>query len=410
MGGRGPGARDVFADVTDFALRVAVGFFFGVSQSGSTAPVRRAIEVALRFVNRRTESLVNLPLWLPTRANRRFEEAIGALDAFVYALLSRPRAPGGTDLVSTLLAVRAQAPGGLSERQLRDELVTFLLAGHETTANALAWTFDLLARHPEVQQRVRAEADALTGGAAVGPQHMTHLPYTTCVAREAMRLRPPAWVIERVAKADDDLAVPGGRAAVRIPAGATVWISPYVVHRRPDLWPDPDAFDPTRFATPPAHAGGFAGYLPFGDGPRGCVGEALAMAELRVVVAEAVRRFDLRPAREEPPRRRRHAQTARGPAPDRHTPLTSPVAHSRCQSCNSTLPNRSAESRSPAGLARAASVSGPSHRRWLVARVVVGWGGRNSRRAAAVRFAIGGRAHDQRRVKRGKLGRNRAAP
>jgi cytochrome P450 len=169
---------------------------------------------------------------------------------------------------------------------MRDELVTLLLAGHETTASTMSWAFYLLDKHPEAWDRVQAEAAEVFGRGPLDAEALHGFRFTTMVLQETMRLYPPVWLLPRIAKADDQI---GG---YHVSAGADVLISPYLLHRHPGLWPDPERFDPERFE-PARHAGRDRyAYIPFGAGPRFCVGNTLGMMEATIVLATVAR--DLR--------------------------------------------------------------------------------------------------------------------
>jgi cytochrome P450 len=155
---------------------------------------------------------------------------------------------------------------------LRNETITFLLAGHETTANALAWTFYLLSQNPDVERQLRVELSAVLSGRSPTVEDLPRLTFTTMVIQEAMRLYPPIWAIERRAIADDVIE------GFHIPADSSVVISPYVLHRNEKFWPDAERFDPTRFIIRPR------AYIPFGSGPRFCIGNEFAMMEARLIV------------------------------------------------------------------------------------------------------------------------------
>jgi cytochrome P450 len=175
----------------------------------------------------------------------------------------------------------------MSDDDLRDEVMTLVLAGHETTANALTWAFFLLATSPDVVARLRAEIRDVLGERAPAIEDLPRLVYAERVVQEAMRLYPPAWVLEREALADD---VVGGH---RIPARTTIVIAPYLMHRDPRVWEaaerfDPDRFAPERFGEPQKQA-----YMPFGDGPRICIGKGFAMMEAKVALVMMARRFDV---------------------------------------------------------------------------------------------------------------------
>jgi cytochrome P450 len=166
---------------------------------------------------------------------------------------------------------------------LRNETITFLLAGHETTANALSWTFHLIANHPEVEERLREEIHRVLGDRTPELEDVAKLIYTKRVIQEAMRLYPPIWIIERRAIAEDEIA------GYHIPAGSSVVISPYALHRHPAFWKNPEEFNPSRFESPPPDA-----YIPFGAGARFCIGHEFAMLEARLIVAMVLQCFRLR--------------------------------------------------------------------------------------------------------------------
>ncbi len=192
-----------------------------------------------------------------------------------------------------LLAVRDEETGeGLTDRELRDQILTFIGAGHETTAVALAWTIYLLCRHPEADDRLRAEVAEVLGGRTPTAADLPRLAYTRRVIEESLRIYPPVYAVVRDAVADDEI---GG---FHIPARSMIILSPYVTHRHPEFWPDPEAFDPDRFL-PDRSAGRprFAWY-PFLGGPHQCIGQEFAMMEMILTIAMLAQafRFRLRPA------------------------------------------------------------------------------------------------------------------
>jgi cytochrome P450 len=191
-----------------------------------------------------------------------------------------------TDLLDMLLAARDETGAAMPDQQVRDELMTFMLAGHETTANALAWTFYLLSTHPEARVRLEAEADTVLAGRAPTADDEDKLEWTAAVVAEAMRLYPPAWILERQALAEDSWS------GLTVPPGAIAITPPYLVHRHPDHWPNPEGFDPTRFLpnAPPRHR---HAYLPFGAGRRQCIGGSFAMLEATLLLATIAQRFRL---------------------------------------------------------------------------------------------------------------------
>jgi cytochrome P450 len=192
------------------------------------------------------------------------------------------------DLLTMLLDARDEATGeGMTDKQLRDEVMTIFLAGHETTATALAWTFYLLSKHPDAARQIRAEVAAVVGDRAPGAEDFPRLKYTTMVIEEAMRLYPPAWLVSRAPRAD--MVICG----YSVPKGSYVLLSPYVTHRHPGLWENPEGFDPTRFAPEKIAAMPRFAYFPFGGGPRQCIGNTFAMMEAVLVLAVLTRRLRL---------------------------------------------------------------------------------------------------------------------
>jgi enediyne biosynthesis protein E7 len=232
------------------------------------------------------------PIWLPLRPHRRFRAALAALNDVAFELIDGRQDRGQEtdgDMIGRLASAYAdEADSALARTRIRDELLTILLAGHETTASTLSWMWYLVGTYPDVADRMAAEAADVLGDRA--PQHadLPRLQYTTMVLQEAMRLYPPVWALTRRAVAADSV---GG---YRVPAGADVMVSPYTLHRHPSFWPDPERFDPERFDR--AHTGTVHryAYIPFGAGPRVCVGSNLGMLEATLVAAMVARRFGLR--------------------------------------------------------------------------------------------------------------------
>jgi cytochrome P450 len=241
-----------------------------------------AVDDALHAVVRTAAS--PLPGWWPTRRRARLRRAVAALDAVSADLVAARRAaapgPDAADVLALLLAAPDLAP-----REVRDEIVTLVIAGHETVASSLTWTLDLLAENGSVQAALHAELDAVLAGRAPTRDDVPRLPYTRAVVDEALRLYPPAWVVTRRALADDVVA------GVAIPAGTLVILSPWLLHRRPASWPDPLRFDPSRFLGDDAASRGPArgDYLPFGAGPRLCIGRETALVEAVLVLAGLLR-------------------------------------------------------------------------------------------------------------------------
>ena len=245
---------------------------------------------ALDHIMHRARNLIVPPDSIPTPRNLRFRRAMRTLDAAVYAMIAgrRQAGSGGEDLFAMLLQARDEATGEqMDDRQVRDEVITLLIAGHETVASALTWTWYLLALHPDVRGRMVAELQAVPGDRAITVNDLPRLELTARIFNEALRLYPPAWLITR--KAIEADAVMG----YAIPAGALVILSPYTLHRHPAFWPDPEIFDPERFSPEAEAQRPRYAYIPFGGGPRQCIGNNFALIEGQLILATVARRFSL---------------------------------------------------------------------------------------------------------------------
>lgn len=271
------------------ALEIVGAALFGADLREESADLVAATQDGLHAVVARTRNPLSPPLAVPTRGNLRLRSAVRRLDGavadIVSARRSRPAPAEPQDMLDVLLA-----DGSLTGAELRDQVVTFIVAGHETVASALAWAWYLLGEHPEVADQVAAEAEQVCGDRAPTFADVPQLRWASAVFDEAMRLYPPGWLITRKALAEDTV---DGHT---IPAGALVLISPFLVHRHPeanDGW-DPETFAPQRFLDgPPSPATGV--YIPFGAGPRLCIGRDMARAEGTVVLSALARQFRLAP-------------------------------------------------------------------------------------------------------------------
>jgi cytochrome P450 len=211
------------------------------------------------------------------------------LNGLVHRIISErralPEARRPNDLLSMLMSARDDDGAGMSDEQLRDEVMSLVGAGHETTANALTWTLYLLGDHQDVATRVAAEARAVFGGRSPTIEDLPALSYARRVVEESMRLYPPVWGIERIASEDDVVS------GIRVPRGTLTGIIPWCIHRDPRYWNDPERFDPDRFLPDAVEARPRYAYLPFGAGPRVCIGNSFAMMEAQLLLAMMMERF-----------------------------------------------------------------------------------------------------------------------
>lgn len=237
--------------------------------------------------------LLELPLWLSRLMSRqRAERVLSDFDKAIDRLLAergRVADKQRKDLLARLIAARdEETGGGMTAEEVRNQVVTIFMAGHETTALALTWTWYLLSQHRAVEDRLHAELARVLGGRAPRHEDLAKLPYTRMVLEESMRLYPPAHTLSRQAVQEDEVL---GR---RIGAGTTILIVPWLLHRNPKLWERPGRFDPERFAPERAAQRHRFAYIPFGAGPRICIGAAFAMAEAMLVLATMAQRYRLR--------------------------------------------------------------------------------------------------------------------
>ncbi len=282
---------DIATEMMRLTLFIVAKTLFDADVRADAAKMGDALEVLLHVVVESASRLVPLPRWVPTRARARRAQAIRDMDDIVMRVIEERRHKGDDrgDLLSMLLMAQDEDGTGMSDKQVRDEALTIFLAGHETTANALTWTWYLLSQHPDVEAALHAEVDSVLGGRAPSVADLARLPYTEQVIKEAMRLYPPAWGFSR--KTLEDVALDEHWT---IPAKRGVLVIPYVVHRDPRWYPDPDRFDPMRWTPEREKALPKMAYLPFGGGPRICIGNNFAMMEARLILAAVAQRYQLR--------------------------------------------------------------------------------------------------------------------
>lgn len=277
-------------DLTTLTLRITLQNLFSADADANLpvlVPAIHAINEQIRVT--KIFLPVHLPRWLPTPGRLRFARALAAIDEFVYRTIRERRAGGRTavDLVSLLLAARDEDSGEtMNDRQVRDELVTMLNAAHDTVTDALTWTMVLLAQHPEHRARAREEVRQVLNGEPATAASVHSMPFLGRVFHEALRLYPPGWGFARTATAEDRID------GYRIPAGALVIMSPYVMQRSPRYWDNPGVFDPDRFLPERVESRPKFTYFPFGGGQRLCIGAGLASLEAPLILASILQRVD----------------------------------------------------------------------------------------------------------------------
>jgi cytochrome P450 len=285
--------RDLQADMMRLTLEIVAKALFGAELGGESAEVGAAMETLMHNFAASTASPIIVPRWLPTPSNLRTAAAVRRLDRVLYQIIARRRASGGdgADLLSMLLQAQDEESGRqMTDRQLRDECMTLFLAGHETTANTLSWTWHLLSQNPEAEARLHAELDRVLEGRRPTLADLPRLPYTDGVVNEALRLYPPAWMLGR--EANEPLELGG----YRIARGTTIFLTACVIHRDPRWYDDPDAFRPERWADGLLQRIPRYAYFPFGGGPRICIGNSFAQMEAALVVATIASGYRLRTA------------------------------------------------------------------------------------------------------------------
>lgn len=285
--------RDIMKEMERLMLAIAAKTLFDEDVNDDAQEIGRALqglqdEFAIRFA-----SLLSLPWWVPTPQNLRVRAIVRRLDKIIYRFIQHRRQNGADkhDLLSLLLRAQDQDDGSrMSDRQVRDEAMTLFLAGHETTALGLAWTWHLLAQHPAVEQRLHEELHDVLNGRTPTAADIPALHYTEQVLLESMRVYPPVYAIGREALCDCEL---GG---YRVPRGYTVMMPQWVVHRDPRFFAEPERFRPERWTAQFRRDMPKFAYFPFGGGPRICIGNTFAMMEMTLVLAAIGQRFSLQMA------------------------------------------------------------------------------------------------------------------
>jgi cytochrome P450 len=262
---------------------------FSTSMTQHIERISHALHVSIKYAFDSFSNPLFLPLWVPTARNREFHSVMQFMDGLMYGLLAERRRSGAhhDDLLDLLLQARDEDTGeGLTDQELRDEALTIFAAGHETTANALSWTWYLLATHPEAQARFHEEVDRVLRGRTPNADDLQNLPYTRALFEESLRLYPPVPAVHR--KAATRTTVGG----LSLPEGAFVLVGTYNLHRHLGFWPNPERFLPERWLNGERPSSRYA-YMPFGAGPRTCVGLHFASVEGPLLLALIGRRYEL---------------------------------------------------------------------------------------------------------------------
>ena len=281
-------AFDMVPEFMRLTLNIAAEVLFTTNLEADAESIRRTLDIGRDYSVERAWAIFPPPLSVPTRRNREYRSALASIHGIIDRIIAeRRRAPARiSDLLTMLMEARDENGAPMSDKQLRDEVITLLTAGHETTTLALAWTCFLIATRPDVVERMTSEATFLNGRAPAY-EDLMKLRYSRMVVEESMRLYPPVWTLARTAVDEDEI---GG---YRIPAGSEILIFPYITQRHPKWWQEADTFRPERFAPENSAARPRYAYLPFGAGPRTCIGLNFAMTEILVVLTMLLQRFRL---------------------------------------------------------------------------------------------------------------------
>ena len=283
---------DISEEMQFLAMQIVGKVFLSVDFEDFAHDMTKAVNEFLEILGRPNISdVLGLPEWFPRRLSSEVLSSIELVDHVIYGVLKKRRSKRSEnfDVLSILMqSLAGDNHGRATDRQIRDQITTLCVAGYETTATALTWTWFLIAQHPHVEARLHEELDTVLCGRSATFEDLADLPYTGMVFEETLRLFPPVHTFNRVALADDEI---DGR---KIRAGTIVVISPYLIHRNPKLWENPHRFDPDRFAPDLRSARNQYSYIPFGAGPRICIGRSLAIIEARLILATLAQTYCLK--------------------------------------------------------------------------------------------------------------------
>lgn len=282
---------NISQEMMKITLEIIGKTLFSTDVSSVTNTVWHSLTLALKFINNRTKyNPFNLPISFPTPNNLRFAKALRLLDNVIFEIIEKRRKSSFQydDLLSRLMNSRdEESVTQMDDKQLRDEVMTVFLAGHETSANVLTWTLYFLSKYPETEYKVYEEIKNNLGERIVVYDDLPKFVYTTQVLKEIMRLYPPVWLLGRQSIEEDFID------GFKIPKGMHLRISPYVLHRHPKFWNNPEKFDPDRFVNDKEKKLHKFAYIPFGAGPRLCIGQNFAMIEMLIITLLIVQKYKL---------------------------------------------------------------------------------------------------------------------
>lgn len=285
-------ARNIAQEMTALTLDIAVRTLFGTTLPGEANKVGVAMTFLMRYSLRRQRLPFRIPEQIPTPANRRANRELEFIDSLVYRMISERRAAGNSnhhnDLLALLMAAMDEDGTQMTPQQLHDEAMTLFLAGHETTAQMLSWTWFALSENPAVEARLHEELHGVLGGRPVGAADFPRLPYLQAVMNEVLRLYPPAYILAR------EVVSPCEIGGYGFHAGSTIVLSQWITQRDPRYYDDPDAFRPERWLDGLEDRLPAGAYFPFGDGPRRCIGQGFALLEAAIVTATIAQKFSFR--------------------------------------------------------------------------------------------------------------------
>ena len=286
---RGEHRMDIHAEMTQITLSVVSRTLLSTDASGDFMKISDALGYLMKGLAQQTTRLLKWPEWLPTSYNLKMRSNRAILDKLIYDIIAERRISNSKqdDLLTMLMEVEdVDTAERMTDQQLRDEVITIFLAGHETTANAMSFALFLMAQNPAAADRIAVELREVMSEGGLTYERLAKLDYTTRAVKEAMRLYPPAWIIGREATRDDVVG------EYRIAKGDTIMLVPYIMHRQERYWPDPMRFDPDRFLPDNMKDTPRYAYFPFGGGARLCIGNNFAMMEMQIMLALICSRYE----------------------------------------------------------------------------------------------------------------------